>query len=175
MIASAAFISVGFISPTVTYETSILVNKPVGHSFSVFNNPFNTKKWLPGFVRMSVLSGMPNEIGSEYELVFEENGEEFVLHEVMTGFEINKLFAFDMSNEFLTSKVRITFEDEGGKTRIISTTETKAKNFVFRSLFPFMKSEFQSRNDETYANLKRLIESEDYHNNVLMDFFLKQG
>lgn len=175
VIASTAFISVGFINPTVTYETSVLVNKPVGHSFSVFNNPFNAKKWMPGFVRMSMLEGMPNQVGFQFEMVFEENGEEYVMHETMTGFEQNKLFAFDMNNEFLESKVKITFEDEGGKTRIISTTETRAKNFVIRSLFPFMKSDFQSKNDKTYANLKKLIEAEDYHNNVLMDFFLKQG
>jgi len=175
VVASASFIAIGFFNPTVTYETTVLVNKPVSHSFSVFMNPFNTKKWLPGFVSVASISGLPDQVGSTYELIFEEDGERFILTEVMTGFEHNKLFAFDMSNEYLVSKVRITFEDVDGKTRITSTSETSAKNFIFRSLFPFMKSQFQERNDQTYANLKRVIESEDYHNSLLMDFFLNKG
>ena len=93
----------------------------------------------------------------------------------MTGFERNKLFAFDMSNDFLVSKVKIIFEEEDGKTRITSFTETIAKNFIFRSLFPFMKSQFQEREQESYAKLKRLIESQDYHNDLLKQFSLNQG
>ena len=175
VVASATFLAIGFLSPSVTYETTVLVDKPVAHSFSVFNNPFNAKKWLPGFVSMRPISGLPNQVGSKYEMVFEENGEEFILQEKMTGFERNKLFAFDMSNEFLVSKVKIIFEEEDGKTRITSFTETIAKNFIFRSLFPFMKSQFQERERESYAKLKRLIESQDYHNDLLKQFSLNQG
>ena len=175
VVASAAFLSVGFISPSVTYETTVLVDKPVTHSFSVFNNPFNMSKWMPGFKSINVLSGLPNQVGSRWELVFEEGGEEIVVVEEMTGFERNKLFAFNLSGDVLDSKVKITFEEVDGKTRITSTTIATGNNLILRSLFPLMKSTFQDRELEAYTNLKELIESEDYHNDLMMNFLLNQG
>jgi len=175
VVVSASFLSVGFISPSVTYETIVLVDKPVAHCFSVFNNPFNMNKWMPGFKSINVLSGLPNEVGSKWELVFEEGGEEIVVVEEMTGFERNKLFAFNLSGDVLKSKVKITFEEVDGKTKITATTIATANNFVLRSLFPLMKSTFEARELEAYTNLKKLIESEDYHNDLMMELRLNQG
>ena len=116
-----------------------------------------------------------HQVGSKWELVFEEGGEEIVVIEEMTGFERNKLFAFNLSGDVLDSKVKITFEEVDGQTKITATTVATGNNFILRSLFPLMKSTFQEREMEAYTKLKELIESEDYHNNLIMDFFLNQG
>jgi len=172
---SASFICVGFINPTITYETTVLVNKPVSHSFAVFNNPFNRKKWMPGFKSITTMSGLPNQVGSTYELIFEEGGEEIILTEEVTEFERNKLFAFNMSNEVFNSKIKITFEEEDGKTRITSTSVVTGSNMMFRSMFPFMKSVMEEKDKEMFTSLRDFIESDDYHNNVIIDYFLNRG
>jgi len=175
VLVSASFLAVGFFVPTVTYESTVLVNKPITHSFNVFNNPFYLDKWLPGLKSAKYVSGMPNQIGSTYEMTFEENGEEIIMHEELTGFEVNRLYAFTLTNEALITKVKITFEEVNGKTKITSVSNVRGTNLLYRSLFPFMKFVFEAKDQEAYDNLKDLIEGGNKDSSFLMELLRKMG
>ena len=175
VVASASFLAIGLFSPTISYESTVLVNKPVAHSFAVFNNPFNMKKWMPGFKSVKMVSGIPNTIGSKNQLIFEEDGKEIIIVEEVTEYEQNKVYAFDLTSDFVNSKIKITFQDVGGKTRITATTEATGNNVIFRSMFVLMKSHLQDRDQEAYTNLKDVIETTESQNSLLLDFILNQG
>lgn len=175
VVCSASFFAVGIFNPTVSYESTVLVNKPIRHSFNTYSNPFYLDKWLPGFKSVRPISGLPFRVGSINELVFVENGEDIIMTQEVTGFEVNRLFSFKLSNEVLVTHVEITFEEADGKSRITSVSEIRGNNLIFRSLFPFMKAEFKERDQKAYDNLKDLIEGSSKQGNLLIDLFMKMG
>lgn len=175
VVCSASFFTIGLFNPVVSYDTTVLVNKPVGHTFNVFTNPFYFEKWMPGFKSFKPIEGMPSEVGSTYEMTFENDGEEIVLIEEITGFEVNQLVSFKLSNDILTTEVEITFEQVDGKTKITARNSVHGNNILFRSIFPFMKSGFQKRDQLAYDNLKKMIENNTNHSSLLLDMFFKKG
>ena len=175
VVCSVSFISVGLVYPTVSYQSSVIVNRPITHTFNAFTNPFYLHKWLPGFVSITPISGMPYQPGSIYELVVEHDGEEMILNQEMTGFEVNRLFSYKLTNEFLVTNAEITFAEVDGKTKITSISIVEGSNILIRSVFPFMQSTFQKRDQEGYDNLKDMIEGNRDQGGLLMDLFFRKG
>ena len=168
-----AFLSIGFIIPEVSYENKVLVNKPIEHSFQVFINPNKLKDWISGFKKINHVSGFPNEIGSKWALTIEENGEEMTMIEEITAYELDKLFAFKLDNDVLTTYVEIRFEDSGKGTAIIVKNRVIGKNMFFRSLFPLYTSYFKEMTQVDYEKLKNVIETtEEKQGNLLMHWLM---
>ena len=158
-ILTIAFLSIGLIFPEVSYENKVLVNKSIEHSFRVFNNPMKLKDWITGFKKISHVSGFPNEVGSQWELTIEEDGEEISMLEELTAYELNKLFALKIDSEVLTTYVEIRFEEVDSGTEIIVSNRVIGKNIFSRSLFPLYKSYFAKTTQADYEKLKSVIES----------------
>lgn len=175
VVCSASFFAVGIFNPTVSYESTVLIDRRVSHTFNTFLNPFYLHKWLPGFKSARPISGLPFRIGSTNELVIEDNGEDIVMIQEVTGFEVNRLTSFKLSNEVLVAHVEVTFEEEDGKTRVTAVSEVRGNNLIFRSLFPFMKAKFQERDQKAYDNLRDLIEGKNNQSNLLIELFRRFG
>ncbi|PCH94090.1 MAG: hypothetical protein COB85_06010 [Bacteroidetes bacterium] len=172
-ILSIAFLSLGFIYPEVSFENKVLVNKPIEHSFLVFNNPNKLKDWVTGFKKISHVSGFPNEVGSKWALTIEEHGEEITMIEEITAYELDKLFAFKLENDVLTTYVEIRFEQIGSSTTIVVNNRIIGKNIFFKSLFPLFKSYFAEKTQADYEKLKNVIEStEEKQGNLLMRWLM---
>ena len=117
------------------------------------------KDWITGFKKISHVSGFPNEVGSQWELTIEEDGEEISMLEELTAYELNKLFALKIDSEVLTTYVEIRFEEVGSGTAIIVSNRVIGKNIFFRSLFPLYKSYLAETTQADYEKLKSVIES----------------
>lgn len=173
VVLSITFLSIGFIIPEVTYENKVFVGKPVGHTFQVFNNPNKLKDWITGFKKISHVSGFPNEVGSQWALTVEENGEEITMIEEITAYELDKLFAFKLDNDVLTTHVEIRFERVGTGTAIIVNNRVIGKNIFFKSLFPLYKSHFAEMTQVDYEKLKNVVETtEEKQGNLLMRWLM---
>ncbi len=172
-VLTIAFFSIGFISPEVTYENKVLVNKSIAHSFRVFNNPNKLKEWITGFKKISHVSGFPNEVGSQWELTIVDNGEEMTMIEEVTAYELDRLFAFKLDNDVLTTYVEIRFEKVASGTAIVVKNRVIGKNIFFKSLFPLYKSYFEETTQVEYEKLKNVIEStEEKQGNLLMRWLM---
>jgi hypothetical protein len=117
------------------------------------------KDWITGFKNISHVSGFPNEVGSQWELTIEEDGEEISMLEELTAYELNKLFALKIDSEVLTTYVEIRFEEVDSGTEIIVSNRVIGKNIFFRSLFPLYKSYLAETTQADYEKLKSVIES----------------
>jgi len=151
---------VGFFMPWVQFEIHVEVDKPVNQTFAVFNDVLRMKDWLHNFKSIETLSGKPNEIGSKYKLVVNDDGKDFEMTEVMTGFRENEYFAFRLENEVLTNDVETRFTWEGQKTEIVTKNKIIGKNIFWKSLFPFFKSTFREHTEGDFIRLKELVEKE---------------
>jgi uncharacterized membrane protein len=153
------FFTVGLLNPSLSYQTTVEINKPLDVSWSYFNDEKNMKDWLPNFISIEKLSGNPNEIGSKFKMTFIENGEEMALIETMTDFKAKEIFAFTLENEFLTNNVKVKFSELNGKTILTQEENVKGAYIFWHSMFTMMKSYFSGATKTTLEKLKGNIEN----------------
>ncbi|MCG3166178.1 MAG: hypothetical protein POELPBGB_01954 [Bacteroidia bacterium] len=154
------FIAIGFIKPTYNGGVTVTVNAPVSTTFAVFNDTANMRKWMDNFKRIENISGAENEVGSKWKLVYDENGRDLVMTETITAFEQDKLFAFNMEDEYFKMDIEIRFEEKDGKTIITQTDKGEGKNLPARSMVAIMGSLglMQKQQQGMYNKLKDLVE-----------------
>jgi len=144
--------------PTFNYENKVTVNAPVDHAWAVFSDVDKMDKWLVGFKSVAIISGNQGEVGSKYHFVFEDRGEIIELTETLTAVTENELFAFELDADPMTSDVEIKFAASDETTEITATSNVEGKNIFWKSLLWLSKSMMIERGQESYDNLKKLIE-----------------
>lgn len=156
-----SFIAIGLIKPTYEGGITVTVNAPVSTTFAVFNDTANMRKWMDNFKRIENISGNQNQVGSKWKLVYDENGRDLVMTETVTAFEQDKLFAFDMEDEYYKMHIEIRFEEKDGKTIITQVDKGEGKNIPARSFVAIMGSLglMQKQQQGMYNKLKTLIEN----------------
>ena len=158
--ALATFWIVGLLNESVSTTTETTVNKPVEETFAAFINEDLMKDWLTGYVSSEPIVISPLVVGSKYKMTFIENGEEMVMMEEITGFELNQRFEFRLDSDFFTGENTVTFQAKGDKTVVKTNSISKGKNLFFKSLLPFMKSSMEERQAHDYGKLKEIIEAQ---------------
>ncbi len=156
--ALATFWIVGLLNESVSTSTKTIVNKPVEETFAAFVDEDLMRDWLTGYVSSEPIVISPLVVGSKYKMTFIENGEEMIMTEEITGFELNKRFEFTLDSDFFKGENTVTFHSEGDKTIVKTHSISKGKNLFFKSLLPFMKSSMEERQVHDYGKLKEIIE-----------------
>ena len=78
------FFAAGLVIPTLSYETSVEVERPVETAWRVFMDGERMSQWMTNLQRVETIAGEPGMVGSQFRLVFDENGEEVVVSEMVT-------------------------------------------------------------------------------------------
>jgi uncharacterized membrane protein len=155
----AGFLVIGYLKPVYNGTVSVTVNAPVSKTFAVFNDVDNMGKWMNNFKGIKNISGEKNEVGSKWQMSFDENGRSLLITETVTAFEQDKHFAFNMDDDFASFKVDIRFEEKNGQTIITQTSEGGGKGVISRSLIALMGGRIQKQQVEMYDKLKALVEN----------------
>ncbi len=141
--------------------SKVIINKPVEEVWAFFDNPDNLSKWLTGFVSFENISGLPGQVGTKSKHIYENNGKNLELIELITSRIENKEFKGTLSHKMMVSTMDNQFKDLGnGRTELTADVETKFKSLVFQILSPIMKRNFQKRQDEDLRRLKYAIEND---------------
>ncbi len=145
--------------PPTRYETRFEVDRPVDIAWGVFMDETRTVEWLPGLRSIETIRGEPGTVGSVHRMIFEEDGHRIEMEEEVVSVVKNREFAFRLTHEIMEADLVVRFEDLGERTRIVTTNEVRGRGLV-RPLIPLMKSNMTQRQQEGYARLKAIIESE---------------
>ena len=73
------FFGKGLLTPTISYENEITVNKSAKEAWAVMNDETNLPKWIEGFKRVEPVSGTPNTVGAVSNVYVEDQGQEMVI------------------------------------------------------------------------------------------------
>jgi uncharacterized membrane protein len=152
------FIAIGFIKPVCKTQTSVTVNAPASKTFAIFNDTANMRVWMDNYKSIKHISGEKNEVGSKWELRFDENGRDMVIMETITAFEQDKLFAFEFEDEFAKFNVEIHFDEANGQTVISQTSTGEGKGMAARSMIAIMSGAIEKQQTGMYNKLKALVE-----------------
>lgn len=158
LVLGLAFIAKGMITPSISYETEIVVNKPVQESWAVMSDESSLPKWIRGFKKIEHVSGTPNTVGAVSNVYIEEEGTEMIMQETITAFKENEHMAMDFTMDFMDIKYEMLFKDQDGKTVITTKTNTTGNSMIAKSMLSFMSSGMGKQEDENLNNLKNLIE-----------------
>lgn len=168
LFVTVAFIGViivkGLLTPSVSYECEVRVNKPAGEAWAVMSDESKLSQWIEGYIRGELVSGTRNAVGAVSNIYVEENGEEMVMQETITGLEINKLMAMTFTMDFMDMDYEISFEEDNGKTIIRSKSVTRGNGIMAKIIISFMPDSMKKQEEKNLATLKRLIEenTKDY-------------
>jgi uncharacterized membrane protein len=152
------FFSLGFLFRQHEYTISTIVNAPVEKTFAIFNDTTKLGEWLTGFKSMENIRGKPNEVGSKWKVVFEENGSEISMNETIVAFKENELVSFNIANDFIKSKNEIRFIPKGNTTEINAHVIYRGTHIIQKSVLALFSRSVKKQQKESYELLKQLIE-----------------
>ncbi|MFK8005828.1 MAG: SRPBCC family protein [Saprospiraceae bacterium] len=153
------FIGKGILTPSLSYSSEIIVDKPIKEAWAVMNDESKISQWLKGIKDVKHVSGEKGKVGAVTQYTFDENGQESVILETIKTIRPNEHINMDFVMEgVMAMDYQVDFTEKNGKTHITSSTVTKGIGMLMRSMVSFMKSSMQDQEDENMGNLKKLIE-----------------
>ena len=153
------FVAKGFVHPSISYSSEIMVEKSVEEAWQVMSDESKISQWLKGMKEMEHISGEKGKVGAVTQYTFDQNGQESIISETITSLSENQHISMDFVMEnVMHMDYHLEFENKEGKTYITSSTTTKGLGLFMRSMVSFMTSAMQSQEDENMNNLKTLIE-----------------
>ena len=152
------FFGNGLRSPTISYQNEIVVNKSAIEVWTVMADPTKMGEWLPGFIRIEPVSGVPGTVGAVSQLYFIEDGQEMVIEETITKVIPNEEMAMTFTMDFMNMDYEIFFNEDNGQTKILSNSITEGNGLFAKSILSFMTGMMRSQEDENLTRLKAVIE-----------------
>lgn len=153
------FFGNGFLTPSISYESEIVVNKPVKEAWAVMSDDTRISEWLKEIKKIELVSGAKNEVGSVYNIYFEDQDQEMIMKETVTAITPNEHIAMTFTMDFMNMDYEMHLTEEEGKTHILSKSETTGNGFMARSILSFMKGSMKKQEDTNMNNLKTVIEN----------------
>ncbi len=153
------FIGRGILTPSLSYNSEIMVDKPINEAWAVMNDESKISQWLKGIKEVEHVSGEKGTVGAVTKYTFDEDGQESIIFETIKTIRPNEHITMDFLMEgVMEMNYQVDFTEKDGKTHIQSSTVNKGIGMFMRSMLSFMKNSMQAQEDENMSNLKKLIE-----------------
>lgn len=152
------FFAKGLMTPTVSYDCEITVNKKADESWAVMSDEVNLPKWINGFKRTELVSGTANTVGAVSNVYVDEGGTEMMMKETINKITPNSLLDMTFTMDFMDMDYVMTLSEKNNSTTIKTKSTTKGNSLIAKSIVSFMPSAMKAQEQENLNNLKKLIE-----------------
>lgn len=153
------FLAMGFITPSISYNSEITVNKPVKEAWAVMQDESKVSQWLKGIKKMEHISGEKGTVGAVTKYTFVEDGQESEIVETIKSVDPLKSMTMDFVMEgVMLMDYKVEYNETDGKTQIKSATTTTGEGMLMRSMVSFMRGAMKKQEDVNLGNLKKLID-----------------
>lgn len=153
------FIGKGFLTPSISYDSAITVDKPLKEAWAVMNDESKITEWLKGITKIEHVSGEKGTVGAVTKYTFEENGQKSEILETITSISPEESITMTFVMEgVMEMDYKVEFVETAGKTQLKSSTINRGVGVFMRSMMSFMKGSMQKQEDENMGNLKKLID-----------------
>jgi uncharacterized protein YndB with AHSA1/START domain len=157
MALALVFVGKGLLTPEITYESNVTVDKPVEEAWAVMSDESRISEWLEGITKMENVSGTPHSVGAVSKIYFEENGEEMIMEETITALKPNEHIAMTFTMDFMNMDYEMFMTESNGNTQISTKSKTVGNGFFARCILSFMKSAMKDQEDINLDKLKKVI------------------
>ena len=137
---------------------SVTVNRPVAEVWKFISNFENTTRWSRGVLEARQTSDGPIGVGSTLQTVVKAFGRRRTADYLVTEYEPNRAFAFEVTSGPMTSRARYSVEPAGAGTQLTASGEVDAVG-VYKLLAPILVRTLKRHSEDDLANLKRILEA----------------
>jgi carbon monoxide dehydrogenase subunit G len=137
---------------------SVTVDRPVAEVWAFIGNFENTTRWSRGVLEARQTSDGPLGIGSTLQAVVKAFGRRRTADYLVTEYEPNHAFAFEVTSGPMTSRARYSVEPVGAGTRLSASGELEASG-LYKLLAPILLRTVKRHSQDDLANVKRILEA----------------
>lgn len=145
------FFLTGLVVKETNYTVQVSIKKPRNEVFTIFNTTGNLKKWIPEIKSIDTLKFNEGKIGSVFEMVVENNGEEITMTEKILAYIPNKKITLFFDAENMLKTDDYIFEENESITVVTLNATCRSDSYIMACVFPYFKSIFKEQ-DQTYLN-----------------------
>lgn len=143
----------------MNYQGEITIAADPEFVWRIFDDSESTHIWQPSLKTQTQLSGIPGEVGSVYELVFDNNGRDIKAVATLTEKREYQVMSSTIDTESSFATVVNRFEPVGDdQTRWILGVKYSFKG-VYQIVALFLRRSMRNRAANEMRNLKQLVES----------------
>ncbi len=157
LVLIVGFFSLGFITPSVSYDSVITVDKPIEEAWAVMADESRVSEWLEDVKRLEPVSGTPNTVGAVSNIYVNNGGEEMMMQETITKYEAPHTIAMTFTMDMMDMDYEMTLQEKNGKVEITSHSKTTGKGMLTKSIVAMMPSMMKAQEDTNMNNLKNVI------------------
>ena len=99
---------IGTFIKKVEYSSHVSVNKPLKEVWAVYQDEGKMRDWLEGFESIELVKGNRNDIGSEYIVKMNQEGQTFEIKETLKSYKEFENINFDFYNEMMLMNCSLT-------------------------------------------------------------------
>ncbi len=144
-------------------RASIEIDRPIDEVFEYTNH--NVPKWSLTVVSDEVIEQTPEEVGTTFLCVTENQGQRMEFQGTVTHYEPPKFSAVELVGAQFDIEARYAFEDLGGRTRVTQVSSVKPKTLAFKIIFGcfgwLMKKSSCNAANKEMESLKRHLENDE--------------
>jgi carbon monoxide dehydrogenase subunit G len=140
-----------------TITQSVTVNRPVEEVWDFIGNFENTTRWSRGVLEARRTSEGPLGVGSTLQTVVKAFGRRRTADYLVTEYEPNHAFAFEVTSGPMTSRARFSVEPAGAGTRLTASGEAEARG-LYRLLTPIVIPTLKRHSQDDLVSVKRILE-----------------
>ena len=134
-----AFFAKGLFTPSISYQSEVIVNKPVKEAWAVMSDESKLPEWIIGFKKSELISGTANTVGAVSKIYIEEGGQEMIMEETITNIIPNKLLSMTFTMDFMDMDYEMSLKENDGKTHITTKSKTTGNGMFAKSMVSYEK------------------------------------
>ena len=142
--------------PTITQ--SVTINRPVEEVWDFIGSFENTTRWSRGVLEARQTSDGPLGVGSTLQTVVKAFGRRRTADYLVTEYEPNHAFAFEVTSGPMTSRARYSVEPAGAGTRLTASGEAQATG-LYKLLAPVLLRTLERHSQDDLTRVKRILEA----------------
>ncbi|AUC86532.1 1,4-dihydroxy-2-naphthoate prenyltransferase [Polaribacter sp. ALD11] len=154
-----AFLTTGLVIKETSYSATVSIEKPVNEVFNNFMKIDSVKNWIPEIQSVKATNKNPGMIGSIYNVVVLNQGEEIKMTEKIMAYVPNEKVTLFFDAENMLKKDDYLFSEENGITTITLNASCQSESFIMACMFPYFKGTFQKQDQSYLNNFKNYIEN----------------
>ena len=141
-----------------TITQSVTIDRPVEQVWDVIADFELTTRWSRGVLEARQTSDGHLGIGSTLQTVVKAFGRRRTADYLVTEYEPNHAFAFEVTSGTMTSPARFLVEPAGAGTRLTASGEAEATG-LYKLLAPILVRTLKRHSQDDLANVKRILEA----------------
>lgn len=153
------YIAIGILKPEITYDSEIVVDKPVGEAWAVIQDEDKLKEWLPGIQKVEPVSGDPGTVGAVSDIYFDSDGQKMTIRETITALKPGESIAMTYTSDFMNMDYQLRASPvDNGKTQLSSHSIVTGNGMFSKSMLAVMSGTLKQQEETNLRNLKKAIE-----------------